>query len=124
MRYELARFRARRAVSHSVYDVVETRLEHAQKILARGALLLVRTLVVIAKLLFEHAIDAAYLLLLTKLHGEVRKTLATGAMHAGRGFSLALRFKRTNTTRKHEVGALTTSELQTRTGIAGHPYLL
>ena len=64
---ELARLRARGGEAEAVDDVVETRLEHPQQLLARDAGAAGRLLVVVAELLLEQAVVAARLLLLAQL---------------------------------------------------------
>src|SRR6185312_9399057 len=64
---ELPRLRARGGEAEAVDDVVEARLEQAQKLLARHAGALRRLLVVVAELLLEQPVVAAGLLLLAQL---------------------------------------------------------
>src|ERR1035438_3739038 len=63
----LPRLRPAGAEAHAVNHAVETPLERAQQVLARDALHLDRFGEGVAELGFEHAIDAAHLLLFAKL---------------------------------------------------------
>src|SRR6187397_1997243 len=65
--HELAGLRARGGEAEPVDDVVESRLQHAQQVVAGDATLLVRLLVVGAELRLEQPVVAARLLLLTQL---------------------------------------------------------
>ena len=75
--------------AETVDDVVEARLEHAQKILARGALPAARPLVGAAKLLLEQAVVAARLLLLAQLE-QVLALLDAAASVLARRIAAAL----------------------------------
>src|SRR5207237_3031049 len=65
--HELAGLRARGGEAEPVDDIVETRLEQPQQLLARDAGALRRLLVVRPELLLEQAVVAARLLLLAEL---------------------------------------------------------
>src|SRR6187397_71902 len=65
--HELAGLRARGGEAEPVDDVVESRLQHAQQVVAGDATLLRRLLVVVAELLLEQPVVAARLLLLAQL---------------------------------------------------------
>src|SRR5215471_14089614 len=97
MRDELASRGARHREAHAIDDVVQARLEHAQQVLARIALLARGLLVVRAELALEKAVDAFDLLLLAKLHAVVRQApllRAGGAVLARLLLELALRVDR------------------------------
>src|SRR5205085_3393574 len=64
---ELARLTPAGPETGAVHDVVEPKLEDPQQVLARDTGLAVRLRVRELELLFEHAVDAARLLLLTQL---------------------------------------------------------
>ena len=81
---ELARLRARGGEAEPVDDVVETRLEHAQQVLAGDAALAVRLLVVGAELRLEQAVVAARLLLLAQLEQVLGLLDAAAAVLARR----------------------------------------
>src|SRR6266487_2949504 len=86
---ELARLRARRREAEPVDDVVETRLQHAQEVLARHSRALCRLRVVGAELLFEEAVVAPRLLLLAQLQ-EVLGLLDAAAAVLARRIRAAL----------------------------------
>ena len=67
MPHELPRLRARAGEAEPVDDVVETRLEHPEQVLARRAETARRLLVRRAELLLEEPVVAARLLLLAQL---------------------------------------------------------
>ena len=69
---------ARTAVAHPVDDVVQPAFQEAEQVLARGTLLAVGFLVVVAELLLQHAVEATHLLLLPELYGEVFDLLTSG----------------------------------------------
>src|SRR5687767_7613024 len=67
VQHELTRLAARAREAQPDKDVVEPRLEQAQQVLARYALLAARLVVVGPELLLQHAVVAAGLLLLAQL---------------------------------------------------------
>ena len=67
MAHDLARLRAAGAEAHAVDDVVQPALEQRQHVFAGDALLLRGLFEIVAELRFEHAVDAARLLLFAKL---------------------------------------------------------
>src|SRR5215207_10857037 len=69
---DLARLSARGSEAEAIDDVVETRLEHPQELLARDSRALRRLVVVVAELLLENAVVATCLLLLTQLKKVLR----------------------------------------------------
>src|SRR6185437_12764827 len=90
---ELPRLSAGGREAHAIHDVVQTALEQLQQVLAGGAALAGRLLVVIAELTLQHAVHAAQLLLLAQLHAVVGEALAPLALDAARRYAeLALAF--------------------------------
>src|SRR5712692_4356101 len=88
VRDELAGLRAGLRESGAIDRVVETALEIDEQRLTRRALLLRRALEGVRHLLLEHAVNAAGLLLLTKLEREVGDLAAALLVHAGRRAAL------------------------------------
>src|SRR5688572_24596019 len=122
MTHELARLGARRREAHAVHDVVQPRFEHAQQVLAGRAFDLRRLLVIVAELPLEHAVHAAQLLLLAKLHAVVRqaRTSLTGA--AGGYFELALALERLQPALQEQVGAFATRKLAGWASVSRHKF--
>ena len=78
--YELTCLFTAGSQTHSVYDVVETALEKAEKILTCDTVLLVGSNVVLLELLLLNTVVAACGLLLTKLHTVFLNGLASGTV--------------------------------------------
>ena len=76
---ELPALTARRREACPVDDVVQSPLEHEQKIFARDAFLAERFLEIIPKLFLEDKIDPLYFLLFPKLLAIARKHLSAGS---------------------------------------------
>src|SRR6185503_655229 len=81
---DLARLGPRGGKAKAIDDVVEARLEHAQKRLARDALGLGGLLVVVTELLLENAVVPTRLLLFAELQEVLRLLDAAPAMLTGR----------------------------------------
>src|SRR5690348_6195855 len=81
---ELPRLGAGSREAHAIDHIVQTALEQLQQILAGGAALAGRLLVVIAELALEHPVHAAQLLLLAQLRAVVGEALTPLALHAAR----------------------------------------
>ena len=84
MAHELAGLVAARREAGAEHDVVDAQLEQAQQVLTRDARHLVRLVVDQLELLLEQAVDAAALLLLTKLEEVLALADAAAAVHARR----------------------------------------
>src|SRR5688572_25426452 len=93
--HQLACLRARVGKAEAVYDVVEAHFEHLEQVLACYTRSTLGGLKMAAELLFEHAIQAAGLLLLPKLQPEVRHfacaALAVRSWRLGSALKGALR---------------------------------
>ena len=126
VRDELACLRAGHREAHAVDDVVQTRFEHAQQVLAGIALLARGLLVIRVELALEQAIDALDLLLLAQLHAVVRDAAAlgaAGAVLAGLLLELALRIERARGALEAEIGAFAARELAGGSDITCHSSL-
>src|SRR5688572_12844243 len=119
---ELARLGARRREAHAVHDVVEPRFEHAQQVLTRRAFDLRRLLVIVAELPLEHAVHAAQLLLLAKLHAVVRQALPPLTGAAWGYFELALRLERFEPALQEQVSAFATRKLAGWASVSRHVF--
>src|SRR5262249_34347781 len=113
---------ARDRKAHAIDDVVETRFEHAQQVLAGVALQARRLGVVVAELALEQTVNALDLLLLAQLHGVVGQTrlLAAGAVLARLPLEFALRSDRAGRALEAEIGAFATREFEFGTEITCH----
>src|SRR5690606_33299430 len=120
MRDELPRLGAGRREAHPVDDVVQTRLEHPQQVLARRAFDLRGLLVVVAELALEHAVHAAQLLLLAQLDAVVGQPPAALPRTARRHLELALALERFDTALQKQVRALSTGQLARRSSVSRH----
>src|SRR5690606_35053868 len=124
MRDQLAGGRTGDREAHAVDDVVETRLQELQQVLAGIALLGRGLLVVVAELALQQAVDPLDLLLLAKLQGIVGKLAATragaGAVLAGLLLQLALGVERAGRGLEREVGAFAARELAGGTDVTSH----
>src|SRR5579859_2145842 len=81
---ELAGLRPRRREPHPVDDVVETRLERPEKVLAGHAGPGFGTVEVVLELALENGVDATNLLLLAQLKAVLADLPAADAVLAGR----------------------------------------
>src|SRR5438034_2304846 len=106
MAHELARFGARRAETHAVDDVIETRLEESQQVVPSRSLALRSHPEVTPELPLENAVGSAQLLLLAQLIAIARLTHARAhAMLARLGVELALGVERPARAFQEKVGA-------------------
>src|SRR4051794_3772516 len=119
---QLAGLAARCGEAEANEHVVEARLEHAQKVLARHALLPARLGVVAAELLLEDPVVAARLLLLAKLQPVLRLLRAAATVLAGRvGPALdAALVGEAPLALQEELDALATALLALGSSVAGH----
>ncbi len=125
MAHQLARLGTRGREAHAVDDVVEAALEQLQQVLAGGARLAGRRLVVVAELALEHAVHAAQLLLLAQLQTVVGQPLATLTLDAaGRHGELALVFERLHAALQKQIRALATRELALGSYVTRHIVLV
>src|SRR5579864_7973438 len=123
--HQLARLGARGGEAHAVHDVVQAALEQPQQVLARGAGLARRFLVVVAELPLQHPVHAAQLLLLAQLRTVIGQALTALALDAARRHGeLALVLERLDATLEEQIGALAAGELAGGTGITRHRFLV
>src|SRR5665213_1971470 len=120
--HELTRLVTTGCESRTVDDVVETALEDAQQVLAGTARLAARLFVIATELLFEDAVNARALLLLTHLQQVLAVLSATATVLARRvrtDFDRALR-RVALSALEEELGLLPAASLAVGAGVPGH----
>ena len=119
---ELARLTARGREAQPHHDVVETRLEQAQQVLAGDARLPAGLVVVGAELTLEYAVETTRLLLLAQLQAILRLLHAPATVIARRVRATldAALVGQAALTLEEELHPLAAALLALRTRVAGH----